>query len=250
MKLGLALLSVGVLSSAAAADVLFDNLYITDNQLYVTGNGATIGGYASLGANSDLQMVDDFVVPGGAPYVLTSMTADYLGFIGGCENVLVEIFDGTGGTPGETPLAFGIFTPGVVGFTDTIFGLVGQRMTADLSGAGFVLNPGTYFIGMQPITAEGWGNGDWYYQVANADNNPIGATRFMRDAGVDPDVNHDGSLGFGPYQGGYGFSNFTPASGVGYTDGDGVFKLEGMVVPAPGALALLGLDGLIGRRRR
>ena len=34
------------------------------------------------------------------------------------------------------------------------------------------------------------------------------------------------------------------------TTGPGVINLEGLAVPAPGALALLGLAGLAGRRRR
>jgi len=249
MRLGLALLSVGVLSTAATADVLWDNLYITDNMAYSTGNGACIGGINALGSNSDLQMADDFVVPGAVPYMLTDMTADFVGFLNGYNyDVLIEVFEVDGSHPAEVPMYSAIFGVDITDFTDGIFGLYGKRKHADMSAAGWTLNPGTYFISMQPLTY--FGDGDWYYQIAAGDGNPTGYDRQLRDPGLDPDFNHGGELGFGPFQGGYGYADFVDANLIYGNASDMVFKVEGVAVPAPGALALLGLAGLVGRRRR
>jgi hypothetical protein len=248
MKLGLALLSVGVLSSAAAADVLFDNLYITDNQLYSLGNGANIGGYAVFGVDYDLQLGDDFTVPAGPGYLITDVTADFIGFNqGGPSYALVEIFQNVGGHPSEAPLFHGLFGPDTTPFNDWM-GYIGKRMHADVSGGGFALGAGDYFVSFTPVTCAGFGNGDWHYQIVMDDNNPVGATRHIRDGGTD--FPHNGYYGFGGFGGGYSTNDWQPATYAGYTNGDMVFKIEGTIVPAPGALALLGLAGLIGRRRR
>ena len=244
MKMVLPALVACAIGVSASAEVLFDNLYITDQQLYSLGNGAAIGGYSTFGVDYDLQMADDFVVPGALPYMITDVTMDFIGFLGGSNDVLVEIFADNGGMPAESPIAYAITTPSITPFNDWM-GYIGQRMTATLN---VQLNAGSYFIAMQPLTCSGFGNGDWYYQLVMDDNNPIGATRHHRDAGQD--VNHNGNLGFGPFGGGYGTNDWLPSSGVGYTNGDMVFKVEGYVIPAPGALALLGLAGLARRRRR
>ena len=246
MKLVFSALIACTLSMTARADVLFDNLYITDEQLYSLGNGSAIGGYAVFGVDADLQMADDFVVPGPTPWVIEYVTMDYICFLGGDPDyVLVEIFADIGGHPSETPLAHVITIPAVFPFNDWM-GYTGQRMIGTMLE--IQLDPGSYFVAMQPIVCNGWGNGDWYYQLVMDDNNPIGATRHHRDAGQD--VNHNGNLGFGPFGGGYGTNDWLPSSGVGYTNGDMVFKVEGYVIPAPAALALLGLAGLARRRRR
>jgi MYXO-CTERM domain-containing protein len=96
----------------------------------------------------------------------------------------------------------------------------GELISFDLGGA--VLAAGSYWIGITPFNSFG-------------DNGQTGA--WQSDIGDNSGVqgNPTGAFGFGPWT---------------TTDVNYAYSLEGTAIPTPGALALLGLAGFAGRRRR
>ncbi len=107
-------------------------------------------------------------------------------------------------------------------------------LTADTSAIGALQGiNGDYWIGLTPIAAFGVFGQEFHLLSSNA---TIGAGSAVRNIG--------GSFGFG--------TDWTDAGTLGNQAGaDMLFTLEGDVVPAPGAAALLALGGVFaGRRRR
>lgn len=218
-----------VLPIAANAAVLLDNLKITDQQLYFTGNGNWIGGSGVFGNNNDLQLADDFKTD-GTNTVLTSLTVDFLTFgVGPATQALVEVFPISGGAPQEVPLYTGTLNVSGANFNDTLFGLVGKRYTAALPNWALAANT-SYYISMQPIGA------DWGYSPRG--NIIFGGDSYLRDGGVD----HGNG-----YAGGYGTNDFRSANAMGFGAGDVSMKVE--AIPEPASMLLLGLAGLLIRRR-
>jgi hypothetical protein len=221
-----------VLPIAASADVLLDNLKIVDTQAYVNGNGNWEDSTNFFGAYMDLQLADDFNA--GAAAQLTKLTYDFLTFGGpNPSTARVEVFEIVGGKPKETPLHQGILNITLdKQFTDTLFGLVGKRFSAVLPN--WAVTPGTsYYISMQPQGRDDWG----YTPRAGSMN--FGGDAYLRDGGVD-----HGNGG----QGGYGTNDFVAAGSLFPPAGDGSMRVEG-IVPEPASMLLLGLAGLLIRRR-
>ena len=88
--------------------------------------------------------------------------------------------------------------------------------------SGVSLDAGTYWIGITPANAYGT-------------NGQTGVHQSTLGNGGGAQANPAGAFGFGPYQ----------MTGVNYA-----YRLEGSAIPAPGAIALLGLAGIASRRRR
>lgn len=106
---------------------------------------------------------------------------------------------------------------------------VGSNLQFDLTGV--TLGAGTYWLTAwvdRPFT----GGGQWFWAEATTSN---GSESIFHNPG--------GGFGFG--------TNPTAGSAIFGAPSDLAFTLSGDVVPAPSALALLGLGGLVaGRRRR
>lgn len=103
----------------------------------------------------------------------------------------------------------------------------GGVLTFDLTG--ITLGPGTYWISAQVERNFDLG-GQWFWRLSDTMN---GARAMWHNPG--------GAFGLG--------AEPITVDGLGQSRWDMAFKLEGYV-PAPGAMALLGLGGLMGRRRR
>jgi len=215
-----------VLPLAASADVIYDSLNIANNQLYDSGNGNWIGGISVLGANSDLQLADNFTL--SQNMTITDVTFDFVTF--GVQNpgtAMVEIFQNVGGVPSNSPVYSATVGANVSNWNDTLFFLSGRRVHASVNAP---LAAGNYFVSLQGIS------GDWGYTVRDLNNPPVDS--YGRDAG-----GHHGN----GYQGGYGTTNWVSMNSLGYGAGDSSMKIEG-VVPEPASLLLLGLATLLRRR--
>ena len=103
----------------------------------------------------------------------------------------------------------------------------GGVLTFDLTG--ITLGPGTYWLAAQ-VERNFDAGGQWFWQLSTTTN---GARAMWHNPG--------GGFGLG--------ADPVTVDALGQSRWDMAFKLEG-VVPTPGAIALLGLGGLFGRRRR
>lgn len=104
----------------------------------------------------------------------------------------------------------------------------GGVLTFDLTG--ITLGPGTYWIAAQVQRNFDLG-GQWFWRLSDTSN---GAQALWQNPG--------GAFGYG--------TNPVTVDVLGQSGWDMAFELEGTIVPAPGAIALLGVCGLVGRRRR
>jgi MYXO-CTERM domain-containing protein len=218
--------------------VIYDTLSITDNQIYDNGNGNARSGTGVFGSVSDLELCDDFTTTNNN--VITHVVADSVTFLGRspADGVHVEVFQDLGGVPSEAAVATAQVPAAFVsasGFTDTIFGLAGVRLSVDLAGAGLSIPLAantSYYIMIKPVDLTA--SGDWYYQLRDT-GSFIGGDAYGRDGG-------EGA-------GGYGTFTWVSMNNLGFGRGDTAMQIS--AVPAPGAAALLGLGALVvGRRRR
>ena len=157
---------------------------------------------------------DDFTI--GTAYNLTSLTVyGENGFGSGDDDIAVTVrFLSTPNLGAATiASATGVQSGGV--------------LTFDLTG--ITLGPGTYWVAAQ-LQRNFDAGGQWYWRVSTTTN---GAQAMWQNPG--------GSFGYG--------GDPVSISALGQSRWDMAFKLEGYV-PAPGAIAVLGLGALTRRRRR
>lgn len=212
-----------------AGNVIYSTLNFVDTQNYNAGNGNAYSGIGVFGGLNDLMLCDDFKTT--ADNVLTQVTGDYVTFFGGtpANGLQVDVLQDLGGAPGAVIASQTVAVSAASSYTDTIFGLAGRRLTGDVN---IPLAANTsYYIMIQPVDLSS--GGDWYYQIRNT-GSAIGGDAYGRDGGRGA--------------GGYGTTKWTSMSALGFGRGDS--GMEVRAVPAPGALALLGLGGLAAARRR
>lgn len=165
------------------------------------------------------------VVFGGATTITSVTTYFTLGFgnwNSGITSAVLNIFSDPVGS-GDDPTT-GITVPIVISN-------YGGGLAVTASGLSINVGAGTSWVGLTPIADFGV-----YGQEFHAASLPlVGANTLARNPGGDFGVGTDW-VQAGPTFGG--------------VDYDGAITIEGVPVPAPGALALLALGGLAARRRR
>lgn len=186
-------------------EIICDQLNIGDTQSYDTGNGDAWSGQCIFGFVYDLQCADDCNFEGDC--CLSDCTADYASFgCGGPCDMYVGVFADAGGcVPNNAADSDGFVSVTVGSFNETLFFLVGVRITAHCDGSGICGNAGNNFIVLQPHDQNTCGS-DWYYIIRDINGSINGCGAAIRDGGRDA--------------GGYGFTDWRNAGAVGFGDGD------------------------------
>jgi len=219
MKGALALVAVAAFTATANAALLWDQSNVN------TGINAFVDQEFDDFASYSSYMVSDVVSTGWTVQSVSVYFTNNMGNWAGVTQARLNIFAKTGNLPvaGDDPTA-----GSTVGVSLTN---LGSSWEITASGLNVNVPAGDWWIGLTPLTNFG-SQGQEFHQAApiigvdTAWRNPAGGfglgTAWQTTAALGPDW-------IGVY--------------------DGAFKVEG-IVPAPGALALLGLAGLLGRRRR
>ena len=208
------------LSSAASADLIYDN-----------GDPDGDSGFSNI-FNRDLgldrRIADDFILVGGPGWLVNNVEMNYLWNTigsGGATDFLIQFFaDDANGGPG-TVISEQVSSE----FTETLTGNIlfnRPEVIFSIDIAPVTLAADTnYWISIQPNGVENGFQLSSHSPFVNGDE----AYVFYRDAG------HTDWVSTGDF--------FDEPS-------DMSFRLNGEVVPAPGGLALLGFASLVGVRRR
>lgn len=204
------------------AEILYDTLWIVDEDVADAGNGNAISGMSVFGVIYDLQLCDDYEISSG-PYEITRMIVDYMNFNGGGyvpgTDVLVEVFDDLGGVPAELPTHQVTNTWSSVEVINISWWGPGTRIIVDLDSGSVVNNTGMWWSAVTPVDLTA--TGDWYYEVRQY-GAPIYSDTHGRDGG-----SAHGTLYDGPYDGGYGITSWTSMADLGYTAGNSSRRIEG-----------------------
>jgi MYXO-CTERM domain-containing protein len=220
ISLGLAAVATCALTTFASADVIMDQIGSMDGANTAAGSISASQDFDAY-ADYDVVALDDFTIDSAMNLTSASMVlGGWNGYAGldGVNGFTVSIFssvDAAGGSIFGDVLAMWFDTASVNG--DWAGG--GDYISFDLGGV--ELAAGSYWIGITPANAYGTNGQTGAYQSDIGDNSGAQA-------------NPAGAFGF-----------ITQSTGVNYA-----YALNGTGVPAPGALALLGLAGLASRRRR
>ncbi|MDY7108262.1 MAG: MYXO-CTERM sorting domain-containing protein [Planctomycetota bacterium] len=222
VTLGLA--AVVGLTTAATADVLWDQSnYSTDPNALVDQEFGDFPTYSSYMV-TDVVADTDWVIQSVSVY-FTSNNGNWGQFL---SQARLNIFDWVPGTlplAADDPTAGAVVSVGAVEQGDSTW-----KITA--SGLNVNLDAGNYWIGLTPIV-----------------NFADGGQEFHRPAPIINDNNAwrnpGGAFGYGTD---WIYAHIVDGTGEWENQWEASILIEG--VPAPGALALLGLAGLLGRRRR
>lgn len=206
--------------SIAYADVIMDQIGSMDGANTANGSVSASQDFDAYGAY-DVVAIDDFTIDSTMSLTSASMVLGgwngYSG-LGGIDGFTVSIFSSVDAAGGS------IYGDVINMWFDTsslspVWSGGGDLISFDLGGV--TLGAGSYWIGITPANAYGSNGQTGVYQsdigdYSGAQANPTGAFGFITQS---TDVNY-------------------------------AYSLEGTGVPAPGALALLGLAGIASRRRR
>jgi hypothetical protein len=238
----IAVLALVSFAGAAQAAVLYSQAAHTPGA--AGGNGlSAFQGVLSPGGplnTLDREVADDFVVPAGPGWNITSIDSLWVPFnnttaipVTGGE---IRFFQrtGTGGVGAQVGATINaastVTSPGPV-----YFGRTARNINFNLGGGGVNLAPGQYFVQVQVVV-----NDNWFWLTAGAITGSPAHVQRGASAGAGADATWPAS-----------WQATGPGNAIFPTASDQAFTLNGDVIPAPGALALLGLGGLVaGRRRR
>ncbi len=196
---------------SSRTSIVWDNGGTDGSNGYSEAEQAVFGAYRST--------VDDFTL--GATTSITGYYGQYITFSGALPagtGMNLNFYADAGGAPG----AF-VASANETGYSEVLSGnnwFGRDEAVVHSTFDAIVLGAGTYWVEMQIVNIEN----DFHMVRAGV-------------TGSEAWVNYE-DIGTGP------------GSGIFGTAADMAFALEGDVVPAPSALALLGLAGLAGRRRR
>jgi hypothetical protein len=183
-------------------DEIYNTLDIVNSQLYDAGNGDAWSGTGVFGFVYDLQLVDD--VEFSEDCCLDTLVRDFLTFIGNtpADGAYVAVYASSNCVPAEAATAVqdGAATSSAT-FTDTLFGLIGNRLTTSSDGS-VCATAGTQFVEQQPKDLSA--SGDWYYAARDL-NVVVGCESYLRDGGK--------------ATGGYGWTTWRSGSASGFGAG-------------------------------
>ena len=224
MKLALAFVATLAFASFASADLIFDN-GLPDGSNGLSNFQGTLSG-----TPYDRMLADDFVLGGNATLQQAVMSGVWYagGGLGQTASLRVSFIPDVGGVP-DANMGNWIYD-GVIGLNNEVltgaqyFGRPEVQYTVDLPDVG--LGAGTYWVSLQP---QGTLDNFFHLTSATGQGNLFGQQVHLSY----PDM---------------GYPMWTPGYTVFVEYHDVNFQLYG--IPAPGALALLGLAGLVSRRRR
>ena len=221
---GLGAVATLAVTGFASADVIMDQIGTMDGANTAGGSISATQEFIDYGAYSIVAM-DDFSISEDMNLTSASMILGgwngYPGDPGLVQGYTISIFSSVEAAAGNL---FGdvlaVWSDPVA--ADAAWTGGGHLMTFDLGGA--FLAAGDYWLGITPLNhfaAGGGQTGVWQSDIG--DNS-----------------GHQANPG-----GGFGMPGNWQATNANYA-----YSLEGTAIPAPGALALLGLAGFAGRRRR
>ncbi len=175
---------------------------------------------------NDTSYAADSVITG----ITTYYTTGFGGWPSGAGTATLNIFNTDTLAAGDDP---GMGNSVVVTYTNTGSGIEVHADLSGMPGGGYAVNAGeTYWIGLTPELEFASFGQEFHSQAAVA----MGAASQARNPG-----------------GGFGVGTDWFDAGVvfgGVSGWDAAILIEGWVVPAPSAMALLGFAGLAGLRRR
>jgi len=213
-------LNIGHQQMELPADVLWDSLWIVDDDVCDSGNGAAISGMSIFGAIYDLQCAQAFEVTGDTD--ITRVVQDYLNFNSSpyspATDVLVEFFADMGGYPAEIP------TFQMTGTVHAEFSIYVSwwdpctRIEVTFGAGEVTLGAGTHWVSVTPVDITS--GGDWYFACRKYEVLFVDA--YFRDGGGD-----HGTLYGGPFGGGYGIIDWASMGDMGFTAGTVSFLVEG-----------------------
>ncbi len=221
---GLGAVATIAVTGLASADVIMDQIGTMDGANTAGGTLHATQEFIDYGAYSIVAM-DDFSISEDMNLTSASMVLGgwngYPGDPGLVQGYTISIFSSVGAAAGNLyGDVVAVWSDPVAADTAWLGG--GHLMTFDLGGA--FLAAGDYWLGITPLNHFAAGGGQ--------------TGVYTSDIG-------DGSGHQANPGGGFGMPGNWQARGENYA-----YSLEGSAIPAPAALALLGLAGFAGRRRR
>ncbi len=175
-------LALAAFARVAAADVIYDSLWIYDEGYMDAGVGNAIGGLnGPLGAVTDAQIAEDFVVDQPSRLTRAVMDLNAYNDTYPAEGVWVQFYRDNDGKPHEDVAYEYVVTPDHFEATEipTPLRYKGWRIDMDLSGADIELEEGTWWVNFQPLDIQT--NGDWFWFIASVTQPPIGHPSHVRD---------------------------------------------------------------------
>ncbi|MCC6906562.1 MAG: hypothetical protein IT430_01350 [Phycisphaerales bacterium] len=153
-------------------EVLYDTLWITDEQAANAGIGNAIGGaeaFPSLGT-VDSQLADDFHLD--VAHQINTVIVDcqsYFASDGPDEGFWIQFYESDGLKPAEALYAEATVTQFTREYKGQFANFETYRYTLDLSGANIVLDAGDWWMDVQPLDET---DGGWFWSLSVLDLNP------------------------------------------------------------------------------
>jgi uncharacterized protein (TIGR03382 family) len=226
--------------AALTASVVAGSAMATGNTIFYGGNfDGTNGGAAQQDAFISSAIYDDVNIPAGPAQIITGYGSENLMTAAGQAQqgirLWVEVRQGVSEGNGGAVIIAGheLAVTSRQNTGRSGFGLTEQQFLA-ADAAGDVLAPGTYHLAVSLVDPDA--NGQMGFVSVTSGANGVGGP-----------LNNNNSFWNSST---FGF-NYTDSQNVlGAGNGDLAYILQGKDIPAPGAIALLGLAGLAARRRR
>ena len=224
MKLFVATAATMFLASSAFAGT---TNFLTQSRAGTTADDGLASNDQGAGQSSPARAADDFTVADAGGWTNLSFTFELAQVQDVFENFSLELYADNGGRPADTPM---MRLDGAASVTDTgnqSFGSPVYEIVFELGS--MVLDQGTYWFSPVGVNTSDLPNRITSQAIFATSNN--GAPAHFRSE-------H------------FGFADWTSTPDLIGTAVDLNVIIDGTLVPAPGAVALLGLAGFAARRRR